>query len=252
MADNQHTPPRSTDTLLSQPVRGRVFEGGQTRAYLENFVSAAYQSGPDAQFEYERALAAIRTVPEAIVIEIATALGRCDPRDYATRWALIFAACELRHGSALPLLASVAGTPLPPEPQSPSHGFSIVANETVLRTTAIEGIGHLAREGHKDSADFLFGILREPSISLRRAAVQAILGVPKSDTLVGRVKASLPPELHFLLELKKPGVTDVPQVPKPEQYLSEEARGRAPLKPPLAPGHTGEHTPSRPPTKEER
>lgn len=249
MDNDGDSSPRTTDTLVNPPRPQQALEGGEARAYLENFVSAAYQSGPDAQFEYDRAVLAIRKIPEAILIEIAQALGKCESHDYPTRWALTFAASELRHRSALSLLASVVDTPLPSEPQPPSHGFSVVANETVLRTTAIEGIGHLAREGHKEALEVLFRVLREPSISLRRASVQAILGVRRSSALIKRLKASLPPENHFLLELKRAKVTEVPQIPRPQQYLSEEAGQRTPRKPPAAPGIIEKSTPSRPPTR---
>lgn len=252
MASDQSLPPPKVDTLANPQRRRTILEGGEGRAFLENFVSAAYRSGPDAQSEYERALADLRKVPEAIVIEIARALGKCEPYDYATRWALVFAACELKHKSALPLLASIVSTPLPQEPQPPSHGFSIVANETVLRTTAIEGLGHLAAQGHNSAIDSLFRVVREPSISLRRAGVQAILGIRKSAAMIERLRASLPPEQHFLLELKRPAVTEVPQVPKPQQYLSEEARERVSLTPPILPGQSQKQAPSRPPSRQKR
>jgi hypothetical protein len=125
----------------------------------------------------------------------------------------------------------------------------MVGNETVLRTTAIEGLGHLAKEGNKDALQALFQVLREPSISLRRAAIQAILGVRKSAEQVEKIKACLPPEHHFLLELKRVKVQEVPQVRNPEQFLSEEARERSPAKPPIASRH-GEKRDSGPsPTK---
>jgi hypothetical protein len=249
MANDQSVPPRKTDTLKNLTVRTQAFESGVARAQLENFLEAAYHSGPEAQEEYERRLAAIRKAPEDFVVEIAKALGRCESRDYSTRWALVFAACELRHRSALHLLINIATAPIPPEPQPPSHGFSIVGNETVLRTTAIEGIGHLAKEGNKDALEVLFRVLREPSFSLRRASAQAILGVRKSARLIERIKASLAPEQHFILELKRPKVTEVPQISHPRKFLSEEARQRTSVKPPMSPADVAKRGVEQPPTK---
>ena len=237
MANDESSPPRGSDALFNPPREDQAYETSATRALLENFISAAYQSGSDAQAEYERALAAIRKQPDQVVIEIASALGTCVARDYPTRWALVFAACELRTKAALPLLTNIANKPIPPEPQPPSHGFSMVGNETILRTTAVEGIGQLAKENNKEALAALFQLLRLPSFSLRRAAVQAILGVRKSSDHIEKVKACLPPEQHFLLQLKRLKVQDAPQVDNPQQFLSDAARRRSSAKPPLAPGH---------------
>ncbi len=125
---------------------------------------------------------------------------------------------------ALPLLFSIIETPLPSEPQPPSHGFSIVGEETILRTTAIEGIGHLADEGDDAVLDALFRAIRQPSISIRRAAIQALLHTKGGKMLRQRITACLPPEQYFLLDLVTPRVTEVSQVTEPEHFLSEEAR----------------------------
>src|SRR5262249_26294913 len=83
----------------------------------------------------------------------------------------------------------------------------------------------------------LFQVLRAPALSLRRAAVQAILGVRKSAEQMQKIRACLPPEQHFLLDLKRLKVYAAPQVPKPEKFLSDEARQRSPAKPPVAIKH---------------
>jgi hypothetical protein len=55
------------------------------------------------------------------------------------------AAAELQHPAALPFLFNLVLTPIPPEESPDPHSFSTVAEETILRTTAVEGIGHLAK-----------------------------------------------------------------------------------------------------------
>jgi len=251
MAVNESPLPKTTDTLapLARKVRGA--EIGVTRAYVEEFVRSAYAAGPDAAFEYERALAVIRKAPQEVVIEIAQALGECAQHDYPRRWALIFAATELRHRAALPLLVTIVEAPLLPEPQPPSHGFSVVAQETILRTTAIEGIGHFAKDGDEQAIEALFRALRPTSISMRRAAVQALLSSKKGKGMRARITSYLPPENHFLLELKTPKVTAVAQVKDPERFLSDEARQSSSLKAPQIPEARGSEQ-TRPPKSGEK
>ncbi len=246
MANNE-SPPRTADTLVTIARRAHDANIGETRAYVEDFVRAAYQAGPNAEFEYERALAVIRKAPQEVVVEIAIALGECQQYDYPRRWALIFAASELRHRAALPLLFTIVKAPLPSEPQPPSHGFSIVGEETILRTTAIEGIGHLARDGGEEALATLFSALRQPSISIRRAAVQALLSTTDENEMRQRIMTYLPPEEHYLLELKTPKVVEVPQVENPERFLSEEAHQSSSLKAPHLPEDRGTSPKKRPP-----
>jgi hypothetical protein len=80
------------------------------------------------------------------------------------------------------------------------------------------------KESQGEAVEALFRALRQPSLSLRRAAVQALLSTKDAKELRPRVSAYLPPEEHFLLELTTPEVSDVPQVERPERFLSEEAR----------------------------
>jgi HEAT repeat protein len=207
------------------------------RAALLSFLAAAYGGGAGAEEEYERELARLRGEPDAAVVEIAQLLGATPSRDFPTRFALIHAATELRHASAISLLASVAETPVPPEPSQHSHSFSMTANETILRTTAVEGLGQLARTGERGARDALFRCLRHSSLSVRRAAVHAILAGGRRKTTLARVRAVLPPDDHFLVELAQPTVHEVPQVKNPKRFLSEEARQRQRADPPdpLAP-----------------
>ncbi|MCE8428003.1 MAG: hypothetical protein J5U19_06425 [Candidatus Methanoperedens sp.] len=246
MANNE-SPPITADTLVTITRKAHEANIGETRAYVEDFLRAAYQSGPNAVFEYEHALAVIRKAPQEVVVEITRALGECQSYDYSRRWALIFAAGELRHRAALPLLVTIVKEPLPSEPQPPSHGFSIVGEETILRTTAIDGIGHLARDGDEEAVAALLRALRHPSISMRRAAAQALLSTKGESELRQRIMAYLPPEEHFLLELKPTNVMEVPQVENPERFLSEEARQSSSLKPPSLSEQRGTLQKKRPP-----
>jgi hypothetical protein len=234
MANNEG-PPRTADTLVATVRKVHSLSAGEMRTKIEDFVRAAYQSGSNAKSDYERALTVIRKSPEEAIIEIARALGECPPHDYPRRWSLIFAVTELRHVAALPLLSSIVKAPLPSEPQSASRSVSVLAEETIVRTTAIEGIGNLARDHNKEALELLFGTLRQPSVSVRRAAVQAILRTTDEGDLRPRILSYLPPEEHYLLELKTPHVREVQQADRSKEFSSEETHRSPSVKAPLLP-----------------
>jgi hypothetical protein len=219
---------RPRRALVSDSPAGRL---------LGNLLAVMNATGDDAEDAYKAALKELRGDPEGVVVELVRAESASDPQDYPSRWALVHAAAELRHPATLPFLRNLALTPLPPEEIKDPHSFSIIEEETILRTTAVEAVGRLAVDGRREALDALFEILdQQPSLSIRRAAVQSILKSPRGRRLRGRVTESLPKEQQFLLDLKPTDVTDVPQIKRPERQLSESGRQAKVEGPPNLPG----------------
>jgi HEAT repeat protein len=208
-------------------------------------LAAMNSMGADAEEEYRRLLDAARKQAPEIVLAIARGEHACAAGDYSTRWGLIFAASELKHPAALPFLCELILTPLPAETSRNPHSFSVVAEETILRTTAVEGVGHLAASGRKEALDALLSFLAIPSLSIRRAAVQAILGTPGGRRLRRRIAESLPRDERFLLDLRRPDVREVPQIRNPEKNLSDAGQRARKEAPADLPGETREKPASK-------
>jgi uncharacterized lipoprotein YbaY len=207
------------------------FRNNEASNALRRYLSAMYSQGDDAAEIYRGALEPLRSNPEGVVAEIANAEPMLKETDYPSRWTLIFAASELRHPAALAYLRTVALSRIPTERSSDPHSFSTVTEETILRTTAVEGIGHLARENNQEATDALFQCLARPSLSIRRAAVQQLLQIPGGHQYRERIAAALPEDQHFLLNLRRMDVRDVPQIRNPEQLLARTPHTNFP--PPL-------------------
>jgi hypothetical protein len=250
MQDSENRPPSIESSLEAKPEPRRLGNVAAARARLDNYLAASHALGDEAEEEYARSLGELRADPQSAVVEIAQALGACDTRDFPKRSALIFAACELRHPAALALLVSIVETPIPPEPADHSHAFSTAANETALRTTAEEGIGHLAKGGDPGALEALFRFVEMHSISIQRAAVQAILLTNPDPSIVERLKRELPARQHFLFSLETPKVEEVQQVTDPTRHLAENIRGVEPAAPPDPVGRAKE--PPTPPTRHRR
>jgi hypothetical protein len=199
---------------------GRLSPTGQL---LMNFLAAVNAAGDDAEETYKRALEALRRKADEAIIEVARLENCCHAGDYPTRWGLIYAAAELRHPAALPFFRSVVLTPIPPE-RSPDPHSSTVAEETILRTTAVDGVADLARNGDKAAVEALFDFLAVPSISVKRAAVQGLLRVDQGESLRGRIEERLCPEDRFLLDIRPLDVRKAQQIGDPESQLSDEGR----------------------------
>jgi HEAT repeat protein len=250
MAKESQAPPSASDALR-QPERPRVRAlDSPAGILLRNFFAAMSAAGDDAEEQYRRALIDLRKQADVVVVEIARAHSDCNARDYPTRWAHVHAAAELRHPAALPFLRNLILTPIPPEESPDPHSFSTAAEETILRTTAVEGIGHLARD-RADAIEALFEALKQPSLSIRRAAVQSLLASSRGRRLQARIAKALPEDQRFLLALKAVDVRDVPQIKRPERQLSEAGRrgGIAPA--PSLPGDESATAGNKSPTRKE-
>jgi hypothetical protein len=195
-------------------------------ALINNLIEAMYAAGDDAETAYQAALKALRLVAEEAAIALARLESDCDRRSYPRRWALIYAATQLERDSLLPFLRQVALTPIPPEQSHNPHSYSTVKEETVLRATAVDGVGTLAARGSERARDSLFEFLAIDSISIRQASIRSLLAI--DDTMRERITEYLPRDAHYLLDVRPVAVTDVPQVKNPRRHLR---KGRSHEKP---------------------
>jgi len=219
MSENESSPgtPTTQDSLSleNKPVLGIGTSPGAVR--LNNFVKAMSEVGEDADEKYKAALEELRQNSEVVLAAIAQASGACRAHDYSLRWALVYAARQMRHSAALPYLRNLVLTPIPPEESRSPHSFSTAGKETVLRTTAVEGVGALAVQGEERAVNALFEFLSIPSISIRRSSVQALLAIDKGWR--DKIAEHLPKDAHYLLDIVAKDVREVPQVKDPRRHL---------------------------------
>jgi hypothetical protein len=220
--------PRTDDTFVAgeRPVARR---SGPFAQQIDQYLNTLYASGNDAEQRHAEALDALRRNAGESVIALAKAGACCHKSDYPRRWALVYAAAKMEHDAALPYFRELVLAPIPdPHPRG-GHGFSAAREETILRTTAIEGVGRLAERGNGAALQALYEFLDIPSISVRRATIQAVLKVdPKAR---GKLAKRLPSDCHHLLDVRTIPVKKAPQVKNPRAHL----RSRRPPDKPAPP-----------------
>jgi hypothetical protein len=218
--------PNTDDRLGADDVTTQKFSPA-----IENFLAAANGTDEDAEERYREMLDTIREQGTGrFLAQLAMAMNQCDGHDYETRWMLTHAASELDDRDALPLLTEIVMQRIPPEESRDPHSFSSVAEETIIRTTAVAGVERLAANGDKAAYRALLEFLEVPALSVRRAAVQAAMAVTDGDKATRKqIRRSLPENQHFLLDIERVEVTDVPQIEDPQSTLTE--RGREDSKP---------------------
>lgn len=207
---------------------------GSLDARITRYLRTLYAVGDDADDRHTRALENLRRNPAETVVALARAEASSQPRDYPRRWALVYATTRLDHDAALPYLRALILNPFPSEDTRDPHARTVAREETILRTTAIEGLARLAGRGNKGALDALFEALDIPSISIRRASIQALLSVEPEYR--ERIAERLPADFRYLLDVRPAPVTKIPQVKNPRKHLREAKPTEKPVPPKLAPG----------------
>jgi hypothetical protein len=185
------------DSVLVRDQRSIPDVTGDERHYrrLLDAVAVMTSGGVHADDSYQRTLRDIREDTEFIEILLRTA-DSLPEEAYEERWALTQLAVDLQHPRTAEYLAALIRRPVPPErSEDPGHGQSTVTEEVILRTTAIEGVSRLTREGTdatRGQIESLLGTLLEtldstPYLSLRRAAWFALVDSGNPDA-VGRAR----------------------------------------------------------------
>lgn len=211
----------SDDSLAEGKHHRSVVAATPNGERLQRLLEAIEGFGDDADEYFEEALEDAKKHRDGVLFEVARAMGDCHDDDYPLRWSLTYAAATIGGKKALPLLVNVAQTPIPEEKSPDPHSFSSVEEETIIRTTAVDGIADLARDGNEAAEEALFDLVRSPSFSIRRAAVTGLRSSPRGDDLVDRIADCLPDEERFMLELKRTDVRKVEQIEDPRLHLSE-------------------------------
>ena len=234
MADTPRVGDHLHPTRQPRDVGGGLTGSARLRAALADM----YAVGDDANDRHDQAVDSLRRDPEETMVAIVAAYGRCPAGDYAQRQALVRAAGVLGHSESLPFLASVALAEIPPEQAADPHSFSTVAEETIIRMTAVDGIVQRAQDGDEGAAEVLMRCVESPSFSVRRAAVSGLMSTPYGDERRSDIEERVPSDQRFILELKQIPVSEAIQVEDPTRHLAE--RYREPSEPkPAIPGEAG-------------
>ena len=218
-------PPQASDALNVNPgpPDADPISNSPAGRRLRDALNVMNDFREDARERWADTLSEMRERAADVVVEIAAAEAATDRENYPLRFQLVHTAAELKSPEALPFLRQFVRTRIPPERSKDPHSFSTVAEETILRTTAVEGVEQLAAEGNNEAQEALWGFLEQDSLSVRRATVQALLATG-GEGVRQRIEESLPEHQRFLLDIRRMEPGEVPQIEDPERHLSREMR----------------------------
>jgi hypothetical protein len=167
--------------------------------------------GKDAEADYRRALEELgKRADEALEVIVAE-YEALPEESYLDRWSLVQLLSELRLPAAAQPLNRIITSRIPAEKARGSHDASTVAEEVMIRTTAVEGVVRLSADGVEEARKILLRHARNRTFSIRRASVQGLLETGE-DADKRELRALLKERGdEGLLRIKRMDVREVPQ-----------------------------------------
>lgn len=223
-------PRLGTDDTFAPQEAARAAKPRPDPNNIQDSVDAALSqmsaAGADAELNYQQALRGLASNPQAAVTAVVDRYRAADEDQYIERWTQVHLLADLRDSNAAAIFDTIVSTPIPPEQAPGMVTYSTVGEEVMIRTTAIEGLTRLAAQGDRQALDLLRKHTRHDAFSVKRAAIQGYIeaaGAGARDEL----RKTLPQEDHFILDLRRAEVQDVPQ-PRIESTSNETEAERPP------------------------
>jgi hypothetical protein len=167
--------------------------------------------GADAEENYRRALNPL-TKSGPRVLDVIVAEYEDLPEDrYLDRWSLVQLVGELRYPEAVKSLNRIIAARIPAEKNRTSHDMSTVAEEVMIRTTAVEGLVRLSADGVAEARDALLKYAAHRTFSIRRACVQGLMQTGTDDDKRKLRRLLKERKEEGLLKIKQVDVRSVPQ-----------------------------------------
>jgi hypothetical protein len=171
---------------------------------VRNHLMVMYGLGPDAENIYQRSLDTLRGQMDESISILVNAYNEVDKIFFGDRWALVQTLADLKGMQALDDLSRIANEPLPRrEDTLYDHQISPYNEESIIKITAIKGIGNLAV--NSDSAvSILMPFFNHKDSVIRLEALNALAAAIRvADERRKRVlMALLPKDYVFVADIR--------------------------------------------------
>src|SRR6266404_4833386 len=203
------------DTLETKrtehPFSFRTSKAKDLNALVVEAINRMGGVGDDAEENYRRALNSL-TKSGPRVLDVILAEYEDLPEDrYLDRWSLVQLVAELRYPEAVKPLNRIIAARIPAEKAKGSHDVSTVAEEVMIRTTAVEGLVRLSADGVAEARELLLKHAGNRTFSIRRACVQGLMETGTDDDKRKLRRLLKERKEEGLLKIRRVDVRSVPQ-----------------------------------------
>ena len=203
------------DTLeirqTEHPFSFRGSKDEKLNALVVEAVNRMGDVGDDAEENYRRALNSLTKRGPGVLDVIVAEYENLPEDSYLDRWSLVQLLIELRYPEAVKPLNRIISAKIPAEKVRRSHDMSTVAEEVMIRTTAVEGLVRLSADGVAEAREMLRQYAGHRTYSIRRACVQGLMQTGTDDDKRKLRRLLKERKEEGLLKIRRVDVRSVPQ-----------------------------------------
>jgi hypothetical protein len=196
-----------------------IFGNSQQAQSLQAHIKAMNAFGDSADIYFKESLSRLRA-DSTIHIEIMNTYQRVPENLYFAKAHLIQTLSDLETDASLEALNSIASR-VPGQEKSRNPEYSTRAQESIISTTATEGISRLAVKGNETAYRYLNELVKSEDITVRQMAIRGILtsqlgGDEKSKA--DQLRKILPQEQHWMITSERTDIRTVPHPDMPSEF----------------------------------
>ena len=205
-------PPDTLETRRAEhPFSFRTSKAKDLNALIVEAINRMGGVGDDAEDNYKRALSSLTKWGPSVLELIVTEYEDLPEDRYLDRWSLVQLVVDLRYPEAVKALDRIITSRIPAEKAKGSHDVSTVAEEVMIRTTAVEGLVRLSADGVAGAQQVLLKHAAHRTFSIRRACVQGLMETGTDDDKKKLRRLLKERKEEGLLKIKRADVREVPQ-----------------------------------------
>ncbi|MFN0176303.1 MAG: hypothetical protein ACKVU0_16780 [Saprospiraceae bacterium] len=196
-----------------------IFGNSPQSQSLQAHMRALNAFGDSADLHYKESLSRIRA-DSTIHIEIISTYQRVPENLYYARAQLILTLSDLETDASLDGLYSIASR-VPGAEKSKDPEYSTRAQESIISTTATEGISQLAMKGNETAFRHLNTLVNSEDITVRQMAIRGILTSQlggEEQLKADQLRAIIPKDQHWMITSKQTDIRSVPHPDMPAEF----------------------------------
>jgi len=220
------------DTLeirqTEHPFSFRNSKDEKLNALIVEAVNRMGDVGDDAEENYRRALNSLTKRGPGVLDVIVAEYENLPEDSYLDRWSLVQLLIELRYPEAVKPLNRIISAKIPAEKVRRSHDMSTVAEEVMIRTSAVEDLVRLSADGVAEAREMLLKYAGHRTFSIRRACVQGLMQTGTDDDKRKLRRLLKERKEEGLLKIKQVDVRSVPQAIGGRFVVPPQVKSEAP------------------------
>ncbi len=196
-----------------------IFSGVSYGELIKEHVRASIGFGKNAERKYQNSLSILREEPK-IVESLFEIYQQLPAEFYLYRTMIVETLKQMKSDASLKYLYNIASLDIPRDTEPENPEIDTRLDEIIVRITATEGIGILAKNKNVAAEETLKKLTNHKDVSVRQMAVRAYLQSPfgNIERKIKELRDQLPKDEYWYITTKSTDIREVEHPEMPEKF----------------------------------